>query len=105
MKYWHGSKTRKLVIVACLILTIPAFAVADDEGELAKASQNPVGDIISLPLEYWHYDGMANSGSADAIMLKPVYPFHFPIFPQLQSGRWLVSDLDTDYHRGLGKNQ
>jgi len=74
MKYWHGSKTRKLVIVACLILTIPTFTVADDEGELAKASQNPVGDIISLPFEYWHYDGMANSGSADAIMLKPVYP-------------------------------
>ena len=74
MKYWHGSKTRKLVIVICLILTIPAFAVADDEGELAKASQNPVGDIISLPFEYWHYDGMANGGSADAIMLKPVYP-------------------------------
>jgi hypothetical protein len=74
MKYRHGSKTRKLVIVICLILTIPALAVADDEGELAKASQNPVGDIISLPFEYWHYDGMANSGSADAIMLKPVYP-------------------------------
>ena len=74
MKYRHGSKTRTLVIVICLILTIPAFTVADDEGELAKASQNPVGDIISLPFEYWHYDGMANSGSADAIMLKPVYP-------------------------------
>ena len=74
MKYWHGGKTRKLVIVTCLILTIPAFAVADNEEELARASQNPVGDIISLPFEYWHYDGMANGGSADAIMLKPVYP-------------------------------
>ena len=74
MTYRHGSKTRKLVIVICLILTIPAFAIADDEGELAKASQNPVGDIISLPFEYWHYDGMSNSGSADAVMLKPVYP-------------------------------
>ena len=61
------------MIVVCLILIIPAFAVADDEGQLARASQNPVGDIISLPFEYWHYDGMANNGSADAIMLKPVY--------------------------------
>ena len=72
MKYRRGSKTRKLVIVICLILTIPAFAVADDEGELAKASQNPVGDIISLPFEYWQHDVMANGGSTDAIMLKPV---------------------------------
>ena len=48
-------------------------ASANDEG-LAKKSQNPVGDIISLPIEYWHYDGMANGGSADAIMAKPVYP-------------------------------
>jgi hypothetical protein len=48
-------------------------ALADEQG-LAKKSQNPVGDIISLPMEYWHYDGMANDGSADALMVKPVYP-------------------------------
>lgn len=47
--------------------------VADDEN-LSKKSQNPVGDIISLPIEYWHYDGIANDSSVDALLLKPVYP-------------------------------
>jgi hypothetical protein len=62
------------ILVSILIIgfsVMPAFA---DEQELAKKSQNPVGDIISLPFEYWHYDGMANGGSADALMVKPVYP-------------------------------
>jgi hypothetical protein len=59
------------ILVSILIIgfsVMPAFA---DEQELAKKSQNPVGDIISLPFEYWHYDGMANGGSADALMVKP----------------------------------
>jgi hypothetical protein len=63
--------------VAATILVVLGFLVCPvlaDEQELAKKSQNPVGDIISLPIEYWHHDGMANGGSADAIMVKPVYP-------------------------------
>ena len=42
-------------------------ATAQEE-DLAKKSQNPVGNMISLPIEYWHYDGMANGSSADALM-------------------------------------
>jgi hypothetical protein len=42
--------------------------------KLAKQSQNPVGNIISLPLEYWHHDGFAGGGSVNALMVKPVYP-------------------------------
>lgn len=42
--------------------------------ELAKKTQNPVSDLISLPIEYWHYDGMANGASADVLILKPVVP-------------------------------
>ncbi len=33
-----------------------------------------MGNLISLPIEYHHHDGMANGSSADALMLKPVYP-------------------------------
>ncbi|MBW1829081.1 MAG: hypothetical protein JRI74_06640, partial [Deltaproteobacteria bacterium] len=47
---------------------------ASGQQDLAKKSQNPVGNMISLPIEYWHHDGMAGGASADAIMLKPVYP-------------------------------
>ena len=46
-------------------------AAADD---LAKASQNPVGDIVSLPIEVWHYGNMPGNSSATALIVKPVYP-------------------------------
>jgi hypothetical protein len=59
----------------CLVFIIVGMVqLSSAEENLAKKSQNPVGDIISLPFEYWHYDGMADGGSADALMVKPVYP-------------------------------
>jgi hypothetical protein len=62
------------IFVSILIIGFSVMPVFADEQELAKKSQNPVGDIISLPFEYWHHDGMADDGSADALMVKPVYP-------------------------------
>jgi hypothetical protein len=66
-----SSKTIFYVLLLWGLFVYPA--VANDEN-LSKKSQNPVGDIISLPIEYWHYDGLANGGSADALMAKPVFP-------------------------------
>ena len=67
----RSSQTIFYVLLLWGLFVYPV--IANDEN-LSKKSQNPVGDIISLPFEYWHYDGMANGGSADAIMVKPVYP-------------------------------
>ena len=65
---------KKLLFCAGLLLIIfPGHGAASDT-ELAKKSQNPVGNMISLPFEYYHYDGMANDSSADALIAKPVYP-------------------------------
>lgn len=63
-----------LVTIGILLFILPGFSAAQDERELAKKSQNPVGDLISLPIEYWHYDGLPNDSSADALIVKPVYP-------------------------------
>jgi len=60
------------IIVLGLFVSISQVSLAADD--LAKKSQNPVGNIISVPIEYWHYDGMANDSSADGLALKPVYP-------------------------------
>mgnify|MGYP001823495597 FL=1 len=65
---------RKTLIWPFLVLLVGMVQLSIAEENLAKISQNPVGDIISLPIEYWHHDGMANDGSADALMVKPVYP-------------------------------
>ena len=61
-----------------LILSSHSAFAGDDapqETSAAKASQNPVANIISLPFEFWHHDGLAD-GEADAelLVVKPVYP-------------------------------
>ena len=62
------------IFVAILIIGFTGMPTLADDATLSKESQNPVGDIISLPIEYWHYDGIANGSSVDALLLKPVYP-------------------------------
>jgi hypothetical protein len=64
---------KKILFCIGLLFVVPGYGVASDT-ELAKKSQNPVGNMISLPFEYYHYDGMANDSSADALIAKPVYP-------------------------------
>ena len=61
------------VLMACITVLSPIIAA--DEDSLAKQSQNPVGDIISVPFEY---NMEFNVGPKDAkvhvLNLKPVYP-------------------------------
>jgi len=63
-----------LVALGTFMLLLPNLGVAQDAEDLAKKSQNPVGNMVSVPLEYWHYDGAPNDSSADALITKPVYP-------------------------------
>ncbi len=67
----------KFSMIAALVMSIVMFGSVCYADDLAKQSQNPVGNIISLPIEYWHYDGIAEDSSVDALVLKPVYPFGF----------------------------
>ena len=64
-----------LVAALLVVTTTPHDARADDEGDLAKKSQNPIGDIISLPFVSKFAFG---AGEEDAfsytLELKPVYP-------------------------------
>lgn len=45
---------------------------ADKQAALAKANQNPVANMISVPLEFWHHDGQ--NGDGFSIIAKPVVP-------------------------------
>lgn len=67
-------KTFTVAVIAVLfcVMAVPA-AFADDK-DLAKKSQNPVGNIISVPIEWFHYGDMPNDSNADVVMIKPVYP-------------------------------
>jgi hypothetical protein len=67
-----------MAMVTCIVLTLAPIAVADEEEDLAKESQNPIGNIISLPFENNFDFGV---GPEDAFVyslsLKPVYPMTF----------------------------
>ena len=60
------------------MLTLSVTAMADESEDLAKESQNPIGNIISLPFENNFDFGV---GPEDALVyklnLKPVYPITF----------------------------
>ncbi len=49
----------KSVVATLVILLFATSASAKSTEDLAKGSQNPVGNIISLPIEYWHYGGIS----------------------------------------------
>ncbi len=78
MRPWNTIKVRVLIIAICLVLTTSPFAAADEQEDLAKESQNPIGNIISLPFENNFDFGV---GPEDALVyklnLKPVYPMTF----------------------------
>ena len=65
--------TRLAWVTASVVLGWSGHAMADD---LAKASQNPVGDLISVPLELAHFGGMPGDSSATMLLAKPVYPLN-----------------------------
>jgi hypothetical protein len=70
-----------MAMVVCLFLTIVTRAVAYDQEGLAKESQNPIANIVSLPFEN-------NS-----------------LIHQLQFKKRLVHLIDTDHNRRLGGGQ
>jgi len=63
-------KTSLRLIAGLFVLWSCQTTAAD----LAKASQNPIGDMVSLPFEVWHYDGISDGRSANTLIAKPVYP-------------------------------
>ena len=65
MRPRNATKTRIMVIVICLVLTVSTFATADDQANLAKESQNPIGNIISLPFENNFDFGVGEADSDD----------------------------------------
>jgi hypothetical protein len=66
------------VAMACLTLgSGNAKAQGSDASGLAAQSQNPVADIVSLPLENNTYFDVGPAGEwANVLFAKPVYPMH-----------------------------
>jgi hypothetical protein len=64
-----------LVIVTCLIFITSGAATASDEEELAKATQNPVADLISLPFQNnSNFDVGPYEKTQNICNIQPVWP-------------------------------
>ena len=77
-----GKKPARAVLQAAglaliWMVLVASYASAQDETELAKEAQNPVSDLISLPLQNNFNFG---AGSKDKMIyllnIQPVIPFH-----------------------------
>jgi len=78
MRSRNGINSSEWAIAASLLLVLSAIAMAGETEDLAKESQNPIGNIISLPFENNFDFGV---GPEDAFVyslrLKPVYPISY----------------------------
>ncbi len=65
-----------IVLLLCSVITVCAVqAEPDDAGDLAKASQNPVGSMISLPFQNNTSFGIGpNDAISNVLNIQPVYP-------------------------------
>jgi len=58
------------------MLAAVAVGHADDTGDLAKAAQNPVANMISLPFQYnASFDWGPEEGTLHVLNIQPVLPF------------------------------
>jgi hypothetical protein len=77
-RFFHMSL---LVRVLGIVLSVAAIAApvlaADSDEELAKKTQNPIANLISLPLQSdWNYDiGHNSDKSSYTLNVQPVWPF------------------------------
>ena len=66
-------KNTRILVFVCLLLNISASY--GDEADLAKASQNPVGNMISLPFQNNTSFGIGPDDAVSNVLnIQPVYP-------------------------------
>jgi len=65
-----------LVLLLCGVMMVGAAqAESGDAGDLAKASQNPVGNLVSLPFQNNTSFGIGpNDAISNVLNIQPVYP-------------------------------
>lgn len=69
-----GIVNLSIYCVVCLLTVVAAIA----EEDLAKKSQNPIGNMISLPIQNNTYFDVGPSGEwGNSLQLQPVYPINF----------------------------
>jgi hypothetical protein len=74
MRVKAGFMVAVLGLVAALI-TVPLWAAEDSDTELAKKTQNPVADLISVPLQNnFNFGAGTNDATIYVLNVQPVIP-------------------------------
>lgn len=78
----YGNMIRSIVPIIVLanlsIFSMSAFAQSGDAKELAKAVQNPLASMISLPFQNnTNFDWGPEGGTQNVLNIQPVWPFEF----------------------------
>jgi len=69
------TKSYKLLIATVLIVLLSTNAYTDSGKDLAKAAQNPIANMISLPLQYNFNTGIGPGDETQSILnIQPVWP-------------------------------
>ena len=64
-------------VTSCLLATMPVSAQESDAAALAKAAQNPIADMISLPFQNnTNFDVGPEKKTQNILNIQPVYPFN-----------------------------
>jgi hypothetical protein len=89
--------------VAFSVLSAPAFA-EESEAELAKKTQNPVADLVSVPFQfnYDHDIGPEQDGKKYYLNIQPVIPIHLNEDWNIISRTILPVVKQEDFAPGLG---
>jgi len=72
-----GRRNASLAALLVFLLLAHATAYADDASELAAKIQNPIGSVISLPLEsnFNFENGTGDDSFQYVLSIQPVVPF------------------------------
>ena len=69
---------RLTIVVVCLLTVALVITTVSADQDLAKQSQNPIGNMISLPMQNNTYFDVGPSDEwANSFQFQPVYPVNF----------------------------
>jgi hypothetical protein len=65
------------IVVALLLVALPAFAQEADKETLAKQVSNPISDLVSVPFQFnWDQGVGPDDQTRFVLNVQPVIPFH-----------------------------
>ena len=84
---------KRICLTLSLFIGLGSMVLSADQ-DLAKQSQNPIGNLISVPFEFWHYESKDVDARSNALMIKPVYPVNIGKYNLIN--RLIIPFLDVD---------